>query len=226
MTRLLAITMVFASFAFAGCSSTTDDCTPGTQQACSCDNGATGTQMCGVSHIFTECSCASTGTDAGTVDAGSMDSSVPTDASSPSDATTDGTRPRPDGGVVFIPDSGHADAGTPDAGCVTVSQCDDGNVCTTDNCLLGSCTHEAISCADSDTCTLDHCDPTTGCFYTPWCDDGIDCTVDVCNHPGMLTFCENTPTPSLCNDGNSATTDSCFVSGVDGGVNGCVHIGG
>lgn len=144
----------------------------------------------------------------------------------PTDSGSDATRPRPDGSVILFDGGFHADSGTTDAGpeCVFNADCDDDSVCTTDSCVLGSCSHASIACDDSDPCTNDSCDPTAGCMTAPRCDDGIDCTADSCVMEGTLWVCHNNASNALCNDGNSSTTDLCVVSD-DGTTGGCLHAG-
>ena len=215
MTRLLFLGLTLLAVSLAACSTNNNDCTPGTQSACSCDNGATGTQTCSATHIFSNCVCESSG-----ADAGDMDADMPMTDAGPTDAGSDATRLRPDGSVIFV-DMSHVDSGV---SCVLTSDCDDDSACTTDSCVLGSCTHEAVSCDDSDPCTTDSCDPTAGCVTAPRCDDGIDCTVDSCVMEGVLSVCHSNASNALCNDGNSSTTDICAVSD-DGTTGGCLHAG-
>ncbi|MFT5434878.1 MAG: hypothetical protein ACI9OJ_005594, partial [Myxococcota bacterium] len=49
--------------------------------------------------------------------------------------------------------------------CERHSDCDDGNVCSSDLCVDGSCVHSPLDtpCEDNDICTVDMCDPTDGC---------------------------------------------------------------
>lgn len=220
MTRHLALGLTLSIIALSGCSTNNNDCTPGTQAACSCENGATGTQTCSATRIFSNCTCESSNTDAGEMDAmtnddaGSMDSGM-------TDMGSDATRPRPDGSVIFV-DMSHVDSGSL---CVRVADCDDHNACTTDACMLGSCQHAALTCSDSDPCTIDACDPISGCGHSPNCVDSISCTVDSCEPAGSLAVCHHDASNALCNDGNSATTDLCSVSD-DGSTGGCLHVGG
>ncbi len=62
--------------------------------------------------------------------------------------------------------------------------CDDGDPCTYDYCLLGVCYHTAL-CNDSDPCTADFC-VAGECFNIPIdCDDGDPCTTDYCDGYGV-----------------------------------------
>jgi hypothetical protein len=90
----------------------------------------------------------------------------------------------------------------PALGCLFVDNdvaCDDGSVCTLgDQCAEGACQPgtEALSCDDSEPCTVDSCDPTDGCIHTPLpdgtdCGGGKSCQSGVCTspcEPGNQTF--------------------------------------
>jgi hypothetical protein len=77
----------------------------------------------------------------------------------------------------------------------TIIDCDDGNECTTDGCVNGSCTNAPIDCDDDDECTTDECVGGT-CTNAPIdCDDGNECTIDGC----VSGSCTNTPV--ACDDG-------------------------
>lgn len=99
--------------------------------------------------------------------------------------------------------------------------CDDGVLCTIDDCEPASgCTATSAdaNCTDANPCTLDLCDPgapganTDGCLFDALaatglgCDDGEPCTFpDVCDltgscEPGFLF---------VCDDGDPCTTDAC-----------------
>jgi len=121
--------------------------------------------------------------------------------------------------------------------CLTASDCDDGNGCTTDICPApgGACTHTANSqccqtaadCDDGNPCTSDTCPQPGGqcahdaipdcCFSYADCDDGDLCTADVCPTPGGT--CGNPAIPGCCHttadcdDGNTCTTDNCPADG-------------
>jgi subtilisin family serine protease len=93
----------------------------------------------------------------------------------------------------------------PPTGCTTDPQCDDGNACTNDTCVSGTCAHTAITCNDSNACTTDTCNPATGCVFTSiTCNDSSLCTADTCNPATGCVF-----TPITCNDSNLCTTDTC-----------------
>lgn len=54
-------------------------------------------------------------------------------------------------------------------GCVSDTQCDDGNVCNgLETCLAGACQRgPALRCDDGVSCTEDRCDPMVGCQTIP-----------------------------------------------------------
>ena len=64
------------------------------------------------------------------------------------------------------------------------ANCDDGNPCTSDACVLGNCRHfVGLVCDDGNLCTTDTCQPGTG----------------ACSHQVVV----------VCNDNNACTTESC-----------------
>jgi hypothetical protein len=96
--------------------------------------------------------------------------------------------------------------------------CDDGNPCTTDGCLLGVCSHtsNAASCADdADPCTDDVCmvgvcrhvdNKTCACKLDTQCDDTNPCTDDEC----AANQCTHTNNKAACaTDNVSCTVDVC-----------------
>lgn len=116
---------------------------------------------------------------------------------------------------------------SPQSGCtykpLTGTTCDDepgGNVCTTDVCAAGVCTHPPNTCDDGVDCTVDSCDPILGCQTTnsdPLCDDGEECTIDVCD-PGSgdpQTGCATSfaADGTACDDDSMCTTDDQCVAG-------------
>ncbi len=97
-----------------------------------------------------------------------------------------------------------------------LSDCNDGNMCTTaDKCLGGICTGATITCDDGNVCTNDYCVPSTGCATSARnnvpCDDGDLCTdndrcsAKVCQ--GTLKSC-TTPPAKACNTENTAVVTS------------------
>ncbi|HXU12100.1 MAG TPA: hypothetical protein VN898_09060, partial [Candidatus Binatia bacterium] len=96
--------------------------------------------------------------------------------------------------------------------------CSDGNPCTVEMCVRGSCTVQVVltgsTCDDGSPCTQgDVCRPTGQCAGTPGCNDGNPCTDDACD----LTTGACGSRPSTCDDGNPCTTDSCDPAA------GCLH---
>lgn len=115
--------------------------------------------------------------------------------------------------------------------CQSAAQCDDGDECTQNLCINGSCSNPdrsiGTTCTDDgNQCTRDAClpDGTGGltcqheprAFGSPCNDDGNECTFDRCapGFDGRLA-CQHDPVPfgSPCNDeGNSCTVDRCVPS--------------
>jgi hypothetical protein len=102
-----------------------------------------------------------------------------------------------------------------------------GNACTPNACQQdpvcsgGTCQFTAISCDDSNACTIDNCDPVTGCSHTDVdCDDDIFCTVDTCD---ATNGCSNTPDNSRCNDNVACTVDVCDPENDAADADGCTH---
>lgn len=73
------------------------------------------------------------------------------------------------------------------SGCESqVDFCDDGNLCTTDECdeNTSQCVFTPVECNNNDLCDgLETCTPATGCVsgLGVVCDDNNDCTLDTCN---------------------------------------------
>ena len=88
--------------------------------------------------------------------------------------------------------------------------CDDGDACTTgDHCEDTICTHDQVlECDDGNLCTDDECDPLEGCVFhtnTLPCDDGSVCTTsDHCELGECVSGGE-----LACDDNNLCTDDSC-----------------
>ena len=92
--------------------------------------------------------------------------------------------PDSDGGLNIGQDAGDPTLGGP---CADDSQCDDGIPCTTDHCdaTLQRCRHtpDAVQCGDDVYCNGEEvCDPKLGCRAGPAvsCDDSDPCTIDTC----------------------------------------------
>ncbi len=121
--------------------------------------------------------------------------------------------------------------------CLTDADCDDGNVCTDDDCVLpaAQCTNipntapcdDGLFCTATDVCAGGVCtgsgDPCPGqfcdeandqcadCTANAQCDDGIACTVDTCTPGGT---CASAPDDSLC-------PDTTCTNGVCNAISGC-----
>lgn len=81
--------------------------------------------------------------------------------------------------------------------CMSDEMCEDGDFCTVDKCVSGTCLHQAKNCNDGNLCTVDDCDAETGqCSHLPTeCDDANPCTMDSC----MPTVgCQNAPIQDCC----------------------------
>ncbi len=116
---------------------------------------------------------------------------------------------------------------SPGSGCkyapLTGSACADepgGNVCTTDVCDAGVCTHPANTCDDGIDCTVDSCDPILGCQANDsdvLCDDGEECTTEICDplSGDPQTGCVTTPVSDglACDDDSMCTTDDQCLAG-------------
>ncbi len=110
--------------------------------------------------------------------------------------------------------------------CQVDMDCDDGNACTRDRCIVGTCVQSRVQCDDFDPCTIDVCDPVKGCATRPvagcvpyvctrddQCDDNDPCSYDSCN----LSTATCLRVALACDDGDPCTIDSC-TAGV-----GCQH---
>jgi len=91
-----------------------------------------------------------------------------------------------------------------DGRCVnTPMDCDDGDPCTTDECVDGHCVNTPMDCDDGDLCTTDEC-VDGHCVNTPMdCDDDDPCTINRC----VDGHCVDTPMD--CDDDDPCTTDEC-----------------
>lgn len=105
--------------------------------------------------------------------------------------------------------------GDGDSGCSADSECDDGNLCTTDTCDGATCSHTPVGCDDANACTMDACDPSTGlCESTPVvCDDGIACTIDSCDPSNGQCVSDDSSCPPCLDLGASCSSDGQCCSG-------------
>ncbi|MSQ82575.1 MAG: hypothetical protein EXR77_06610 [Myxococcales bacterium] len=96
--------------------------------------------------------------------------------------------------------------------------CSDGKACTGgDACSKGSCAGK-VACDDKNACTADSCDASGACVAAAInggkCDDGDKCS----SGDGCATGqCVGASAPSVCDDNNPCTVDSC------GAKTGCAH---
>ena len=112
----------------------------------------------------------------------------------------------------------------PTPACVTDSQCEDSNPCTTDECVGGACAHagqEGVECATASGCTQGTCSAAGKCVAAPVagraCDDLDPCTMnDVCDASGKCVgggAADGAP----CNDQNPCTeNDQCTAEATCG----------
>ncbi len=100
--------------------------------------------------------------------------------------------------------------GTCEPGCITNSECDDGDEFTTDICDgAGTCNASCTNVSCSAECDSDND-----------CDDSMEETTDSCVSPGSCdSYCDNScesvecAADGDCDDSNSSTTDSCIGAG-------------
>jgi hypothetical protein len=105
-----------------------------------------------------------------------------------------------------------------ESGCKVAADCDDGNPCTTEDCLIGHCskTSNTTACADDkDPCTADICavglcthpdNKLCECKKDADCaDDKNVCTDDHCT----ANKCEHLANTAPCDDKDTCTTDTC-----------------
>jgi len=101
----------------------------------------------------------------------------------------------------------------PAMGCLTINNsdvCDDGDECTVNEiCAAGVCGGgQQVNCNDGNVCTDDDCNPDEGCVYNNNggdCSDGNVCTVDdKCSQGECKAGAD-----LFCDDGSKCTIDSC-----------------
>lgn len=110
--------------------------------------------------------------------------------------------------------------------CIDSTDCEDGDVCTTDSCTAGECIHAQTTgtpCNDGDACTVgDACASGTCVGWTLDCShlDG-QCTYGVCDP--QLAECAAAPHApgTACDDGSACTTGDVCDAGVCRGTESC-----
>ncbi len=119
-------------------------------------------------------------------DAGALDAAVEASETMEDATFGDGDTATADAEVVACPVGPETCNGVDDDcdGDTDEGSCDDGNVCTLDECVPGGCAHAAVlsACSDANLCTLNDVCKDKACVAGPVkvCDDGDPCTLDVC----------------------------------------------
>ena len=108
--------------------------------------------------------------------------------------------------------------------CETGADCDDGNMCTTDTCVDGSCQYinNNDPCDDGDACTIeDVCADGMCVGGSPLnCDDGNECTLDSCDPvSGCIYTCQigqpcDDGDPMTINDACAQVNSECICQGI------------
>lgn len=164
------------------------------------------------------------------------------DAPGPGDAKTwDGAKDSADGAADTLDVAG-SDASPPDVAdttiaadggsdaqpgtCSSAASCDDGDACTTDDCISGLCVHvakpgccaEDSQCTGSDTCWKAHCaggtcqlDPVANC-----CDSGACCNLATHQVQGAKVACGKTPLQVQYQCQGAAIQQRQAIAGCDG----------
>ncbi len=97
--------------------------------------------------------------------------------------------------------------------CMFAEDCDDGDLCTADNCVNSFCANDPITCDDGVDCTVDSCDPGTGaCSNTA--DDTLCIDDDLCNGAESCNPASGCVqgVDVACSDGMACTEDACDPS--------------
>jgi hypothetical protein len=87
--------------------------------------------------------------------------------------------------------------------CAIDANCNDGDPCTIDSCVSGTCTYDAKNCESEDKCVVGLCDQNSGdCTTTPvTCNDGNACTDDFCDSGiGCYFVPTSNPPLEICGD--------------------------
>lgn len=112
------------------------------------------------------------------------------------------------------------------AGCLTATDCNDNNACTSDVCDVntGFCTNTPIICDDYNACTIDQCDPLVGCTHQQvTCDDYNPATGDYCDASTGCNFvaCDASKSVNIISQppvGSAVCTGSSISIGVSATV--------
>jgi hypothetical protein len=105
----------------------------------------------------------------------------------------------------------HGDIEGACASCDDLSLCDDGDLCTIDECDVGvGCSWSPVDCGDGDPRTLDGCDAAIGCINAPWA--GVPKTGQFISYmpgdDGDLQMGTPWPDPRFTDNGDGTVTDN------------------
>jgi hypothetical protein len=113
---------------------------------------------------------------------------------------------------------GQSGPGSAVCGVPACADCNDGNPCTDDPCVNGTCQHvpNAAPCDDGNPCSAGDMCANSGCLAGPsfGCDDGNPCTSDAC----LGGQCTHVAQTGSCNDGNACTYADACADGVCAGA--------
>ena len=81
--------------------------------------------------------------------------------------------------------------------CATQDDCNDNNMCTSNDCVNSECAYLEINCDDAKDCTVDECNPLSGCINYQDCPAGQVCGLNGnCEYPTFT--CENKTDGTAC----------------------------
>jgi hypothetical protein len=119
--------------------------------------------------------------------------------------------------------------------CAKDADCDDGNNCSAEICIAGTCKYTALAncctddwfCAPGESCL----NPNTltskcsACTLDSDCDDGVACNVDKCDMTGNKGVCTHVLPPNSCCAGNTKCDDGkpCTIDSCDLATSTCTH---
>lgn len=87
--------------------------------------------------------------------------------------------------------------------------CNDGNACTTDECVNGQCVNDPVVCQDDgNECTTEACETVSGCFGSI-VNDGVSCDGGAGSCQGGACIAFECVGDGDCDDGDACTTNSC-----------------